>query len=77
MMTLAVRYSCVMCGFTDRVVHVPTRDSSEDVRVWSARTLEFIVQDHYVKNPTCIAKELQDIKIPIENAEWVGGPPIS
>lgn len=77
MTTIPVMYSCRLCFTVDRTVHVPARPSEMDVRDWMEQTIRVIGVDHALHAPQCITTSLQDLKIPITDAEWIGGPPIS
>lgn len=79
MKTIGIKYSCAICKTVDREVQVPARLSpDEDVVKWMEETaLRRIGQDHFTRMPGCWAKELKNIKIPIDKDDpdhWVGKP---
>lgn len=75
-MKIEIRYSCGACGLKDVAVDVPARDSDEDVLLWMDATGLLLGRDHHERSPHCQPKMLQDVKIPIAGADWVGGPPV-
>lgn len=76
-MTINVMYSCTLCALIDASVTVPARESeTKPVVEWVEETIKLIAADHARRSPLCRPKQLHNLKIPIEGAEWVGGPPI-
>ena len=76
MIEITVRYSCTLCGVRDRTLAVPAREEAENVVVWMERTIGLVGADHHKQQPGCIARQLHDLKIPMDGAEWIGGPAI-
>jgi hypothetical protein len=76
MITIPVQYSCVLCGVKDYTIQVPARAEADDLIIWMQATIALIAQDHRATHPDCLSATLQDLKIPIDGAEWVGGPPV-
>lgn len=79
-MRISVLYSCILCGLRDITVHVPARmdpDAEDVVRWMEDVVLVAIGNDHHLRSPHCPTRRLQDLKIPITGAEWIGGPPIA
>lgn len=77
-MDILVRYSCRACDVQDVKLQVPMRESPEvPVVKWMEVTIQQVANHHRTQFPWCRAKSLQDLKIPIENAEWIGGPPLT
>lgn len=75
-MKIVLRYSCRACGLKDVAVTVLARDSDEDVLLWMDATGLLLFRDHRDRSPHCQPKTLQNVKIPMVGAEWVGGPPV-
>lgn len=76
MIKIQVKYSCVLCGIENAEVQVPARDSSEDLTSWMNQLSHALAEDHVRRSPHCRPKKLQNVMIPLENAGWVGGPPV-
>lgn len=77
MITIVVTYTCSMCDALNEPVIVPARPSEMDVRVWVDQIMGAAIgHAHHLKHPHCPAKKMKDVKIPITNAEWVGGPAV-
>lgn len=77
-MNITVMYSCRSCDVRDEKVDVPARQSHEvNVVKWMEGTTARIGQHHRSRFPRCNARKLYDLKIPMDNAEWIGGPPIT
>jgi hypothetical protein len=74
MNTLDVWYSCSGCGLVDTVVNVPCRVDGDDVGQWMKDVGVFLSEDHAQKSPNCHPKTLQDVKIPITGAPFIGAP---
>lgn len=77
-LTIDVLYSCHLCGLSDVTVSVRARRSEEDVIAWMEGTcIPATGADHARRSPTCHPQSLQNLKIPIDGAEWVGGPKVN
>jgi hypothetical protein len=77
MITIGVRYTCGLCDVANVTVQIPARASvDEDLKVWMDRLTVLVGDDHRRRSPTCFARKIRQLEIPIENAAWVGGPPI-
>lgn len=75
--TLAVQYTCLLCGIRDAVVQVPARRSeAEDLKAWMDATIVLISAHHRRRSPTCHPRTLTNMKIPIDGVAYVGGPPV-
>ena len=57
-------------------LEVPARDH-EDVTDWMASTVRCVQQDHKRRSPTCRAKKLDELMIPMTGTDRVGGKPIN
>lgn len=77
-LTIRVQYSCALCGVQNGSVDVPARMSDDDNVVhWVEQICgNAIGQDHRRRSPTCPARKISEVKIPIDGAERVGGPAI-
>ncbi len=73
---IPVRYSCTLCGTLKQTVQVPAREQHEDLKRWMDKTIRLLGKDHHARSPLCMPKELHDLMIPVDGAEWIGGPPI-
>ena len=71
--TIRALYSCEGCGLRDVGVDVPAR-GDEDVAEWMRGTVKRLSADHRRRSPTCTARAMQEVKIPITGADRVGGP---
>lgn len=76
MITISVVYTCGLCDVTDATVQLPARDSEQDLLEWMNQLTAAIQADHLRRSPGCFARKIRHVKIPIANAEWVGGPPV-
>lgn len=76
MVTIEVRYTCGLCPASDVPVKVVARTSDEDLGEWMEKLTLVVQADHMRRSPGCRARKLKQLAIPIENAEWVGGPPL-
>jgi hypothetical protein len=76
-MTITVLYSCVSCGLNKIPLDVPARDSpAVDVVLWMQSTVERVADDHRRRSPSCDAKKLSDLLIPITGTDRIGGPAV-
>lgn len=76
-MNIVIMYSCVLCAVRDQSLSVPARmDPNSLVKEWVESTVTRVHADHLLRHPNCIAKELTDLKVPMDGASWVGGPAI-
>lgn len=77
-MNITVTYSCTLCDVRDEKLEVPARESYEvPVVGWMKHTITLVAQHHRSRFPRCRARKLHDLKIPMDNAEWIGGPPLT
>lgn len=80
MSTITVKYSCAICGITDREVEVPARESpDEDVKHYVEQVIgEKVGFDHMVKSPECFASVMKQLQIPLPPKDdpnpWIGKP---
>ncbi len=63
---IQVRYSCAMCGITDRLITVKAR-GDEDVKEWMDQTINSIAKDHAAKSPLCMSDRISNLKIPFDS----------
>lgn len=75
-LTITVMYSCTQCGLEDRKLAVPARREDMDLMRWMKGLQFYISRDHETVSPTCTSRVMRQLKIPIQNADRVGGPPI-
>ena len=68
------KYSCFKCGIIKRVITVPSREE-EDVKTWMDATALLISRDHDRHSPGCVITKLDEVWIPVEGAEKIGGLP--
>lgn len=74
METIRVRYSCNLCGIRGVTVHVPAR-KDEDVKEWVEQVMgNALSADHRRRSPECQPQSLQDVMIPVEGTDRIGGP---
>jgi hypothetical protein len=76
LLKITVTYSCNGCGANDRKLDVPARPEDMDLMVWMNQLAQLISNDHAKRSPGCRTRKMRDLKIPIDGADWVGGPPI-
>ncbi len=70
------KYSCFKCGIKRRIVVVPARQE-EDVVTWMETIMApALSADHDRQSPHCKITKLDEVLIPIEGAEKVGGPDV-
>lgn len=73
---ISCRFSCAECGLTDVLVSVRARDEAINVVEWMEGTvIVAIVRRHRLLSPWCRAKEIKEIKIPLDRDDpdaWVG-----
>jgi hypothetical protein len=76
--TITVQYSCTPCGIQNAPVKVPARMSKDgDVAHWVKQIVgKCVSDDHARRSPHCPSRTMRDLKIPIESAEHIGGPPV-
>jgi hypothetical protein len=74
MKTVTIKYSCPLCGLVDIDVTIPARFEEDDVVVWMKDVGVYLSEDHSLRSPECHPAALKDIKIPIGDAKWIGGP---
>ena len=72
-MKIVIKYSCYQCGLKKIDLAVPSRED-EDVVFWVEHIVgQHIKDDHLKRSPKCQAKTVQDLMIPVEGTEKVGG----
>jgi len=74
MAAITVRYSCSVCFLDNINLDVPERDATEDVRDWMERTVRLTWEDHWRRSPSCRAKMLSNLMIPMTGRPMIGGP---
>lgn len=74
MTTITIKYSCTLCGLKDIDVTIPARYANDDVVHWMSDVGIYLSEDHAMRSPSCHPTSLQDVKIPMDGAEWIGGP---
>ena len=73
-LTIAVHYTCRMCGVEDAIVNVRARGEEQDVVNWLQETCaRAIYNDHIARSPQCPATSISEVKIPIAGADKIGG----
>ena len=78
METITVKYSCNLCGVTKAEVAVPVRHPGEDVVKWVEQIVGCnIKSDHTRRSPHCKATNVQNLMIPLNGREMVGGPVVN
>lgn len=75
--TIIVRYSCTLCALIDASLTVQARTSEEDIKQWMDKLIVQLSDDHRRRSPGCHPKQLHNVKIPMDGAAWIGGPPIA
>jgi hypothetical protein len=74
-LTIQVLYSCARCGLKKIPLDVPARESpAEDVLVWMNHTVALVGHDHRRLSPSCEAKKIDALLIPMTGTDRVGGP---
>lgn len=74
---IVVRYSCHACGIEKAEVVVRCRDADEDVVHWVEQVMgRALAADHRRRSPSCSSGFAQDVMIPIDGAEFIGGPAV-
>ena len=72
---ITVKYSCHACGLVRVEMSLPVRENERDVVQWFQTTLAQALQvDHAKRSPLCNAQSVQDLMIPMDNRDWIGGP---
>jgi hypothetical protein len=71
---ITIYFSCEGCGLVKQPLQVPAREDPETEAVipWMNQTTAIISEEHRRLSPNCTAKELKNIMIPLEGAEFVG-----
>ena len=70
---ITIMFSCSGCGLEDHKLQVPARESPEiDVRVWVDQLRVWVAEEHIRVSPHCKSKEIENLKIPIKDAEFIG-----
>jgi hypothetical protein len=76
-MTIRCLYTCSLCDLVDVAVEVPARESTRPVVEWMERIcIPAIGADHALRSPGCQPETLENLKIPITNADYIGGPAV-
>lgn len=71
---ITVKYSCPLCGLDKVECVVPGREETQDVRDWVGATIREVSRDHQAHSPACHPKRLHDLMIPVNGADYIGGP---
>lgn len=72
---LVVTYTCDSCGIRDRGVPVEERAPESDVVRWMRQTVAVAVSyDHSQQSPGCHVSAMANVKIPMNDREYIGGP---
>ena len=69
-------YSCGLCGLVKVPVMITAR-GPEDVLAWMKAAGYELAADHHARSPRCQGKSLQNVMIPIDGAEKIGGAPVN
>jgi hypothetical protein len=74
--TIVCMYSCQACGLKDERVPVRLRYQGEGVAHWVKHAVTpALAADHRAKRrDTCQPLALQEVKIPLDGRDQVGGP---
>jgi hypothetical protein len=71
--TIQVLYTCITCGTYRARVTVKAR-TTEDVLTWMEQVcLPALMQHHAARSPGCNTDRFDEIMVPIDGAEHVGG----
>lgn len=73
---IQVLYGCSQCGLLEMKVTVVAR-KEEDVAEWMKVVVQKVGDDHYRRSPHCTTKQLDYLKIPVTDADRIGGPPLN
>lgn len=72
--TIVCKFSCALCGVHQHNVAVPARVDDTDVKVWMDATVLLVAKEHKRLSPTCQARELTNLMIPMpKGADRIGG----
>ncbi len=72
-----VLYSCSHCGIVDRGVKLRAR-TDEEVVFWVGTLMaRAISADHRQHSPHCTATKMDNVKIPMEGTDRLGGAPVN
>lgn len=63
-MTIAIKYSCFLCGLRHVQCDVPAR-GEEHVKLWMDGAVRRIAVDHAMRSPKCQAVSISEIMIPM------------
>jgi hypothetical protein len=73
--TIDCMYSCHQCGIVKAHVAVPVRQPDEDVATWVMdRVATAISLDHDARSPQCSITKLDEVYIPTDGRDYIGGP---
>lgn len=76
-MNITVLYSCNGCGLKRAEVSAPIRQPDQDLMKWMDTLGICLAQDHAKRSPDCTAHSCSDVMIPINGAQYVGGPAVN
>lgn len=71
--TITCYYSCRACHLFRVAVVVPAR-GAEDLETWMIALTTALTTNHRQRTPQCPATSLQDVMIPLQHTDRVGGP---
>lgn len=73
---ITVLFTCRECGLTDCEVAVEAREESQGVIWWMQEVVTVAIRaKHVLLAPLCMAKEMANLKIPIDTSSpdnWIG-----
>ena len=70
---IKVKYSCDQCGLKNIEVAVPVRED-EDVVTWARQIVGSHISNHHARrSPKCSAKSVQNLMIPTDGTNKIGG----
>jgi hypothetical protein len=69
-----IQYKCRLCAITNGRVTVKARTLSDNILEWMDKVvIEAIAKDHRHRSPLCLAKEITEVKIPVQD-DVIGKP---
>lgn len=70
--TIEIIYSC-RCGINERKLRVAARKEDESIIGWMDYLRGRVSLDHLSVSPHCQSDHLTYLKIPVDNAPYIGG----
>lgn len=70
---ITLMFTCKGCGLVDHKFQVPARESADhDVVAWMKKVEAWVSDEHTRVSPKCTANKLDNLKIPMEGADFIG-----